>query len=189
MKKSANINDKKIDEYYNMKKILILLGTITLIWTSTTSLVSCNIFNKDFNNKIETFKYTEEELKKIKAKNKINTINQETRDNLEWIAPQEKPFDNVDNRYYFVVWREQKEDDWYSTLFIHNSDKARTIDKLLAITKAEEFLDLFAGGRGGGMERVWSRDNGTYFKAVYRWNLNTNIPNLTVDYKTGEIKV
>ncbi|MBW3057993.1 MAG: hypothetical protein CXB60_02250 [Spiroplasma poulsonii] len=64
----------------------------------------------------------------------------------------EKPLSNVDNRYYLFVWREQKEDDWYSTLFIHNSDKARTIDKLLAITKAEEFLDLFAGGRGGGME-------------------------------------
>ncbi|MBW3059572.1 MAG: hypothetical protein CXB60_11230 [Spiroplasma poulsonii] len=99
----------------------------------------------------------------------------------------EKPLSNVDNRYYFVVWREQKEDDWYSTLFIHNSDKARTIDKLLAITKAEEFLDLFAGGRGGGMERVWSRDNGTYFKAVYRWN-NDSEPNKPfINPKTGEI--
>ncbi|MFW4371104.1 MAG: hypothetical protein EHV01_004070 [Spiroplasma sp. hy2] len=68
-------------------------------------------------------------------------------------------------------------------------DKPRTIDKKLAITKTEGFLDLLAGGRGGGLERIWSRDNGTYFKAFYRWNLNRNIPNLTVDSKTGEIKV
>ncbi|WP_400249359.1 lipoprotein [Spiroplasma sp. ald] len=51
-----------------MKKILSLLGTITIIGTSITSLVACNIFNKDFNNKIETFKYTEEELKELKEK-------------------------------------------------------------------------------------------------------------------------
>jgi hypothetical protein len=66
-----------------MKKILSLLRIITLIGTSTPSLVACNIFNKDFNNKIKTFKYTEEELKKLKAENKINITNQEIRDNLE----------------------------------------------------------------------------------------------------------
>jgi hypothetical protein len=66
-----------------MKKILSIFGTITLIGTSTTSLVACNIFNKDFNNKIKTFKYTEEEIKKLKTENKINTTNQEIRDNLE----------------------------------------------------------------------------------------------------------
>ncbi|PQM30046.1 lipoprotein [Spiroplasma poulsonii] len=44
-----------------MKKILSLLGTITLIGTSTTSLVACNT----------TQKYTPEELAKIKQENKI----------------------------------------------------------------------------------------------------------------------
>ncbi|WP_281042271.1 lipoprotein [Spiroplasma citri] len=83
-----------------MKKILSLLGTITLIGTSTTSLVACNT------------QYNEDELKQLKKENKINTTNQEIKDNLEWIAPQEKPFNEVDNKYYFVVWRGDKNDDW-----------------------------------------------------------------------------
>ncbi|WP_310612947.1 lipoprotein [Spiroplasma citri] len=83
-----------------MKKILSLLGTITLIGTSTTSLVACNT------------QYNEDELKQLKKENKINTTNQEIKDNLEWIAPQEKPFNEVDNKYYFVVWRGDKNDNW-----------------------------------------------------------------------------
>ncbi|WP_348736061.1 lipoprotein [Spiroplasma endosymbiont of Ammophila pubescens] len=76
-----------------MKKILSLLGTITLIGTSATSLVACN-----------KPQYSEDELKKLKEENKINTTNQEIRDNLEWITPQEKPFKEVNNKYFFVVW-------------------------------------------------------------------------------------
>ncbi|WP_281042146.1 lipoprotein [Spiroplasma citri] len=83
-----------------MKKILSLLGTITLIGTSTTSLVACNT------------QYSEEELKKLKEKNKINTTDQKIKDNLEWIAPQEKPFNKVDNKWYFVVWRGDENDNW-----------------------------------------------------------------------------
>ncbi|PQM29832.1 lipoprotein [Spiroplasma poulsonii] len=83
-----------------MKKILSLLGTITLIGTSTTSLVACNT----------TQKYTPEELAKIKQENKIKTNNQEIRDNLEWIAPQEKPFNKVDNKWYYVVWKGKHND-------------------------------------------------------------------------------
>ncbi|GAA6238943.1 MAG: hypothetical protein SPLM_10600 [Spiroplasma phoeniceum] len=80
-----------------MKKILSLLGTITIIGTSTTSLVACN-----------TTQNTEDELKKEKEKNNIKT-----KDGiLEWIAPQETPFSQVDNKYYFVVWRGEKTDDW-----------------------------------------------------------------------------
>ncbi len=55
-----------------MKKILSIIGTITLIGTSTTSLVGCD-------NIVE---YTTEELKELKEKHKINTTNQEIRDNL-----------------------------------------------------------------------------------------------------------
>ncbi|PQM29990.1 lipoprotein [Spiroplasma poulsonii] len=91
-----------------MKKILSLLGTITLIGTSTTSLVACNT----------TQKYTPEELAKIKQENKIKTNNQEIRDNLEWIAPQEKPFNKVDNKWYYVVWKGKTQ--WYITNFLNN---------------------------------------------------------------------
>ncbi|UZQ31037.1 MAG: lipoprotein [Spiroplasma phoeniceum] len=77
-----------------MKKILSLLGTIALIVISTTSLVGCNTPQK----------YTPEELAKIKEQNNIKT-----KDGiLNWIAPQEKPFDKIDNKYYFVIWRGNK---------------------------------------------------------------------------------
>ncbi|AXF95179.1 lipoprotein [Spiroplasma phoeniceum] len=59
-----------------MKKILSLLGAITLIRTSTTSLVACNNIPQ----------YNEDELQQLKQENKINTINQQIKDNLEWIA-------------------------------------------------------------------------------------------------------
>ncbi len=60
-----------------MKKILSILVTITLIGTSTTSLVACNTLQE----------YSPEKLKELKEKKKIDTKNQEIRDNLEWIAP------------------------------------------------------------------------------------------------------
>ncbi|RUO85888.1 lipoprotein, partial [Spiroplasma endosymbiont of Megaselia nigra] len=93
-----------------MKKILSLLGTITLIGTSTTSLVACNTPQE----------YTPEELKELKEKNKVNTANQEIKDNLEWIAPQEKPFNTVDNKYYYVVWRGNEKDNWIISKFKNN---------------------------------------------------------------------
>ncbi|WFG98436.1 lipoprotein [Spiroplasma citri] len=101
-----------------MKKILSLLGTITLIGTSTTSLVACNT------------QYSEEELKELKEKNKINTTKQEIKDNLEWIAPQEKPFNQVDNKYYFVVWRSDEKDNWRIIKFqnINFSEKRKVLD-------------------------------------------------------------
>ncbi len=63
-----------------MKKILNILGTITLITTSTVSLVACNTPQE----------YTLEELEHLKKENQINIANKEIRDNLELIAPQEK---------------------------------------------------------------------------------------------------
>ncbi|AXF96465.1 lipoprotein [Spiroplasma phoeniceum] len=75
-----------------MKKILSLLGTITLLGTSTTSLVACNTAQE----------YTPEELKELKEKNKIDTADENIKNNLEWIAPQEKSFNTVD-KYRFVI--------------------------------------------------------------------------------------
>ncbi|WFH00612.1 lipoprotein [Spiroplasma citri] len=83
-----------------MKKILSLLGAITLIGTSTTSLVACNT------------QYSEDELKELKEKNKIDTADENIKNNLEWIAPQEKPFNEVDNKYYYVVWRGNENEEW-----------------------------------------------------------------------------
>ncbi|WP_338992238.1 hypothetical protein [Spiroplasma endosymbiont of Seladonia tumulorum] len=41
-----------------------------------------------------------------------------------------------------------------------------------------------------GIPITWFFDrDSTFLKSVYRWNFNTNIPSLTVDSKTGEIKI
>ncbi|UZQ30808.1 MAG: lipoprotein [Spiroplasma phoeniceum] len=61
-----------------MKKLLSIIGAISLVVTSTTSLVACN----------KPQEYTKEELKALKLKNQINTTNETIKDNLEWIAPQ-----------------------------------------------------------------------------------------------------
>ncbi|WP_353487075.1 lipoprotein, partial [Spiroplasma phoeniceum] len=98
-----------------MKKILSLLGTITLIGTSTTSLVACNTSQK----------YTKDELEHLKKENQINT-----KDGiLEWIAPQEKPFNQIDNnKYYFVVWRGDDNADWRIVKFQNNTSDWIKID-------------------------------------------------------------
>ncbi|PWF95148.1 hypothetical protein [Spiroplasma poulsonii] len=56
-------------------------------------------------------------IKKEKEENKINTTNQEIKDNLEWIAPQEKPFNEIDDKYYYVVWCGDKNQKWYLSKF------------------------------------------------------------------------
>ncbi|WP_053390419.1 lipoprotein [Spiroplasma kunkelii] len=171
-----------------MKKILSLLGTITLIGTSTTSLVACN-----------TSQYSKDELTKLKAENKIDTTNQQIKDNLEWIAPQEKPFkNNVDNKYYFVVWRGKKTNDWRIVKFKNDIDLnipagKRTLDNLsgydLNLTNSgikDINLNIFKSGIAS-FSHWWNR-NDDYFKSVYRWNSDTSELNLMVD-KDGNLKV
>ncbi|KAF0850201.1 lipoprotein [Spiroplasma poulsonii] len=160
-----------------MKKILSLLGTITLIGTSTTSLVACN-----------TSQYSEEQLKKQKEKYKIDT-----KDGiLEWIAPQEKPFNQIDNKWYFVVW---KTNNWNITKFKNNTLINRWHPSIEIENKNED--------ENYKLNLEWIRGHGTIvirsysvisdwpaprFKTIYRWNLDTNMPNLIVG-KDGIIKV
>ncbi|WFG96804.1 lipoprotein [Spiroplasma citri] len=164
-----------------MKKILSLLGTITLIGTSTTSLVACNT------------QCNEDELEQLKIENKINTTNQEIKDNLEWIAPQEKPFNEVDNKWYFVVWRGDKNDDWKIIKF-NNNEVNIIIDnfKNYELEKYDLPLlgnDLYIKNKSGIRYESWKDDTkNNYFKAVYRWNLDTQEPNLIVN-KDGVIQV
>ncbi|WP_338990153.1 lipoprotein [Spiroplasma endosymbiont of Seladonia tumulorum] len=93
-----------------MKKKLSLLGTITLIGTSTASLVACN-----------TPQYIEEQLNKLKEKNNIKTKN----GILEWIAYQEKPFNQVDNKWYFAIWKPNNSIYWKISKFKHDTNKGK----------------------------------------------------------------
>ncbi|WP_426606008.1 adhesin [Spiroplasma endosymbiont of Glossina fuscipes fuscipes] len=107
--------------------------------------------------------------------------------NWQQVKAQDEPFRNIDNKWYFVVWRAQKGNNWGTTFFQNNSDKSRTIEKTLALTNLKGFLDLFAGGKGGGLERVWSNDNGTYFKSVFCWDGNDKPIMPIINASTGEI--
>ncbi|PQP78856.1 hypothetical protein C6B38_03230 [Spiroplasma sp. ChiS] len=169
-----------------MKKILSLLGTITLIGTSTTSLVACN-----------KTQYSEDELKKLKEENQINTKYQNIKYNLEWIAPQEKPFNKVDNKYYYVVWRCDKNEEWRIVKF--KNDKK--VENFIKITdknnwnlflnkenKTNEIILNISEKEKQTTAYVWKKENSNYFKSVYRWNLDTAEPNLVID-TDGNIKV
>ncbi|WP_348735758.1 lipoprotein [Spiroplasma endosymbiont of Ammophila pubescens] len=167
-----------------MKKLLSILGAISLVGTSTTSLVACN-----------KPQYSEKELVDLKEKNNIIT-----KDGiLEWIAPQEKPFNNEDKKWYYIVWKGKNEDNWKIIKFKYdNYKKNKVLDKY-----SNYELQLFQTGRLGqgywkdiclvdndGMSRyfAWSLHYG-YFKAVYRWNLlDKPEPSLDID-QDGNVKV
>ncbi|WP_425289482.1 lipoprotein [Spiroplasma endosymbiont of Poecilobothrus nobilitatus] len=133
----------------NIKKLLSLLGAISLVGTSTTSLVACNTPQE----------YTTKELKELKKKNKINTTNQEIRDNLEWIAPQEKPFNTVDNKWYYIIYKDNSNNIKLSKRINNNPDV--------------------------NIKLPWSN----LWIKVYRWNgEEQNLPDLIVD-NDGNVKV
>ncbi|WP_338963679.1 MULTISPECIES: lipoprotein [unclassified Spiroplasma] len=173
-----------------MKKILSLIGTITLIGTSTTSLVACN----------KAQEYTKEELEHLKKENQINTTNETIKNNLEWITPQEKPFNTVDNKWYYVVWRTNPKNKWETSKFKNDtffSDKqTKEIDLKsnyeLFLYKAPYFpVDLVIGKINNIVSIVQWREyikNKTYFKSVYRWNLDTEKLDLIID-NDGNVKV
>ncbi|WP_374696189.1 hypothetical protein [Spiroplasma endosymbiont of Polydrusus formosus] len=152
-----------------MKKILSILWTITLIGTNTTSLVTCNTPQE----------YTKEQLYVLKEENQINTTNKEIKNNLEWIAPQEKPFFNPNNKWYFITFYS---DGW----------------KIQKVSNNEEGRKIYLFNDKIGIKYTmmnWPNptreesDNGNYFKFVYRWNGKEQyLPNLIID-KDGDVKV
>ncbi|KAI92940.1 lipoprotein [Spiroplasma melliferum] len=164
-----------------MKKILSILGAISLVGTSTTSLIACNT----------PILYTPEELKELKEKNNITT-----KDGiLEWITPQEKPFITVDNKYYYVVWKGQN---WNITKFKNNNLIDRTHPSIEIDKKNEDENYTLNLEWKSPMVTIVIRSYSVIsdwpaprFKSVYRWNLDTqepNLENLEVD-KDGNIIV
>ncbi|AXF95193.1 lipoprotein [Spiroplasma phoeniceum] len=179
-----------------MKKILSLLSAISLIGTITTSLISCNTKEQ----------YTPDELQQLKAENKICTNCQEIKENLEWIAPQEKAFNQVDNKWYYVVWHSNSTENWRITKF-KNDTEIKNGKRVIVNENGIEKLFIFMETKGTfKYETVnFPKDitvfwNGSFnwkfcepfsekvFKSVYRWNLDTQEPDLVID-NDGNIKV
>lgn len=169
-----------------MKKILSLLGTITLIGTSTASLVACD----------KIYEYTPEELKELKEKNKINTKNQEIRDNLEWMASQEKPFKDINNKYFYVISRNSLKSKWNVFKLKNNGKKGSGKktdwgDRNVGFIFTSDGIYLATGNLlDTSVEYAWGKDKKSenYIKAVYRWNLTTPEPDLVID-TNGNVKV
>ncbi len=179
-----------------MKRLLSIISIILLIGTSTTNLVAFNALQE----------YTKEELAKLKEENKINTANQEIKDNLEWIAPQEKPFNEVDNKYYYVVWRGNENNDWriikFQNIINLEENKKYNIDKLNDDTlnmyhiKGENNQLLTVCDNKRKLIIPWYNkfENGAFpllknwIKSVYRWNLDKFKPDLILD-ENDNIKV
>ncbi|WP_426605694.1 lipoprotein [Spiroplasma endosymbiont of Glossina fuscipes fuscipes] len=172
-----------------MKRLLSIIGAISLVGTSTTSLVACN----------KTHEYTPEELAKLKEENKINTKDQTVRDNLEWIAAQEKPFNTVDNKWYYVVWKGKN---WNNTKIKNDQEiitppkweyRYKDLDikkeyklQLRYYSRNNTTIDLIIFKSINDPSLIWKKDTNNF--KVYRWNLDITEPNLVVD-NDGNIKV
>lgn len=184
-----------------MKKILSLLGTITLIATSTTSLVSCNT---------SQYTYSEKELAELKEEKNINIKTSNGEDGvLEWMAPQEKPFNKVDNKWYYVIWRGNSSENWRITDFKNDTKTSKEngkrtivnehgVEKLFLLmetgglikNKAVKFPKDIAVQWNSSFSWKFSQPHSeTVFKSVYCWNgEEQNLPKLYID-KNGNIKV
>ncbi|APE74690.1 lipoprotein (plasmid) [Spiroplasma citri] len=169
-----------------MKKRLSFLGAITLLGTSTTSLVACNNIPQ----------YNEDELQQLKQENQICTNCKEIKENLEWICPQEKPFNQVDNKYYYVVWQGNKNLEWKICKF-KNTEKIRlkggnklVLDYYGRVDDPNKINLVFDAKiiNLRANDQIWT-DNSINFKAVYRWNgEEQKLPDLIVD-NNGNVKV
>ncbi|WFH00955.1 hypothetical protein M1771_03370 [Spiroplasma citri] len=109
---------------------------------------------------------------------KIESSVKYVKSRLKEMTPQDKPFNEVDNKYYFVVWRSDKNDDWKIIKFNNNEKIKRwhpkTLDvqnniKLCLTNYAEIPIDIDLSIDASTINR-WKNDNGTYIKSVYRWN-------------------
>ncbi len=181
-----------------MKKILSILGTITLIGTITTGLVACNTPQE----------YTKKELEHLKKENQIDTTDENIKKNLEWIVPQEKPFNIVDNKWYYVVWRSNPSENWRITKFKNDTKTLKEngkriivnengVEKLFILMETTELvgykffkypkdITVQLNSFTWKFSRLGSEK---IFKSVYRWNLvDKPEPKLDID-ENGNIKV
>ncbi|QED25014.1 hypothetical protein [Spiroplasma citri] len=160
---------------------------------------------KDPNNFINFCEYTQEKKEEFKKKwnKEMEKMNQKTaqldkrirempykiessakyvKSRLKEMTPDEQPFNQVDNKYYFVVWRGNENDVWEIVKFKNDTKLEDKKDKKidfksdyeLFLYKAPYFsVDLIINKINNPVSIVQWREyikNKNYFKAVYRWN-------------------
>ncbi|MFX4057075.1 MAG: lipoprotein [Spiroplasma sp. hy2] len=136
-----------------MKKMLSILGTISLVGTSTTSLVSCG--------------------EEPKCENKIIG-------NLKEICSSDRPFHNDDDKWYFVIVKGDSPE--WNIIKFQNNNKTKTIyssnDYEVDLAKGSNNysgLVIFIKKDDKKFPYTWGQDKGKYFKNVYQW-LGDNEP-------------
>ncbi|WP_310612893.1 hypothetical protein [Spiroplasma citri] len=103
-----------------------------------------------------------------------------------------KPFNTVDNKYYFVVWHGLFKTNWKINKFNNNAEGIKIDNfKNYELEKYDLPLlgnDLYIKNKSGIRYESWKDDTkNNYFKAVYRWNNNSEPNTPIIDPKTGQI--
>ncbi|MFW4371050.1 MAG: adhesin [Spiroplasma sp. hy2] len=140
-----------------MKKLLSLL-TITTLTASVPAPLLANTVQTRIKRDVGTTAKDVTTGFVIKTKEKL--------DNWKKVSASDNLFKNIDNKYYFVVWHGLFSNEWKISKFNNNAEqiKISTISTWLM----KNFGDLTVGY--GANWKHWKKDNGTYFKAVYRWD-------------------
>ncbi|MFJ1521937.1 hypothetical protein [Spiroplasma sp. ald] len=104
----------------------------------------------------------------------------------------DQPFNQVDNKYYFAVWRGNKTDDWKIIKFLNDTNNEKKIDdynKYSLVFKPPRFRYYTLLIKEGiiSTNHTWHADDGSYFKSVYRWNDNSEPNTPFISPKTGQI--
>ncbi|RUO85896.1 hypothetical protein D9R21_06170, partial [Spiroplasma endosymbiont of Megaselia nigra] len=117
----------------------------------------------------------------------------------EEVDASEKPFNQVDNKWYFVVWRGDENADWRIIKFKNNvtlsSNKVSI--KLDGLNNRDLFLKIYSfkpttinlyiyEEKFIPFKEWWDKSN-NYFKVVYRWNSNSEPNTPFISPKTGQI--
>ncbi|WP_253301270.1 hypothetical protein [Spiroplasma endosymbiont of Phyllotreta cruciferae] len=109
------------------------------------------------------------------------------------IFEKNRPLKEIDNKYYFVVWRSDTNSNWRIIKFLNDTNSKKELDSYgrykLIFKEYSPFYDftLLIRGERGDVDHTWKNDNGTYFKFLYRWD-GTNEPNTPfISPKTGQI--
>ncbi|GAA6238930.1 MAG: hypothetical protein SPLM_10470 [Spiroplasma phoeniceum] len=168
-----------------MKKLLSILTISTLTASVPAPLLANTVQTRDKRDVGAT------------AKDVTTGFDLKIKEKSSWqqVKTQEKPFNTVDNKYYYVVWKGKNEDNWILIKFQNNKEierfKPLVIDKqnenTLNINKFSEIpIENDLTINANTIIR-WKNDNGKYFKSVYRWD-GVGEPNLPIiDPKTGQI--
>ncbi|WP_374697020.1 hypothetical protein [Spiroplasma endosymbiont of Polydrusus formosus] len=155
-----------------MKNILSILGSFVIAGISTLQIISCKIDN-------------------------VSDCERNDIGNWKQMCPKDQPFKKVDNKYYVVIWRTSKEDQWKINLFnFRNSEFTN-------IANYDEYIVQYSIKKGynSGLMLVkqakvgnvlikrWKDDSKQQelFKFLYKWNNDSFIPDLPKIDENGNL--